>query len=225
MSALLNNLMRKIRRLAGRALITRVKYVNGIRYFQVQQEGGQPLDNIEHLEPFGFTSHPLPNAEGLVLAFNGNGSHSVAILAGDQRYRLIIEEGEAAIYNYQGDKVHIKKDRSISVEAATRVELVTPHTHMTGKLTVAETIESIGQIKSGADILATTNIEAGANMTAVGVVKGASLTNTAGSAAMSGDGTMAVKALNAVDDVTAGGISVKDHSHLDAEGRPVGEPT
>lgn len=215
MNSLLKLLQRKLHRLAGRATIARVKYVNNVRYLQLQQEGGQPLDNVEHLEPFGFTSHPLANAESVVLAFNGNGSHSVAILAGDQRYRLTIEEGEAAIYNYHGDKVHIKKDRSISVEAKTKVELVTPHTHMAGKLTVAETIESVGQIKSGANIIATTHIDVGGNMTAIGIVKGISLTNSSGSASMASDGVMQVK------DVFAEGVSLLTHYHLDAEGRPV----
>ena len=47
---MVNSLVRKIRRLAGRALIRRVRYANKIRYFQVQQEGGMPLDNVEHVE-------------------------------------------------------------------------------------------------------------------------------------------------------------------------------
>jgi len=195
---MVNSLVRKIRRLAGRALIRRVRYANKIRYFQVQQEGGMPLDNVEHVEhvePFGFTSHPLPNAEAVVLAFNGNGSNSVAIMAGDQRYRLVIDEGEAAIYNHHGDKVHLKKDRTISVEAATKVELVTPHTHMTGKLTVAETIEAQGHITSQDKI------------TAASVVQGASFVNAAGSGSMGEDGTMQVK------EVVASGISLTGHIH------------
>lgn len=192
---MVNSLVLKIRRLAGRALIRRVRYANKMRYFQVQQEGGMPLDNVEHVEPFGFTSHPLPNAEAVVLAFNGNGSNSVAIMAGDQRYRLVIDEGEAAIYNHQGDKVHLKKDRTISVEAATKVELVTPHTHLTGKLTVAETIEAQGHISSQDKI------------TAASVVQGASFVNAAGSGTLGEDGTMTVT------DVVASGISLKGHIH------------
>lgn len=192
---MINSLVLKIRRLAGRALIRRVRYANKIRYFQVQQEGGMPLDNVEHVEPFGFTSHPLPNAEAVVLAFNGNGSNSVAIMAGDQRYRLVIDEGEAAIYNHHGDKVHLKKDRTISVEAATKVELVTPHTHLTGKLTVAETIEAQGHITSQDKI------------TAASVVQGASFVNAAGSGTLGEDGTMTVT------DVVASGISLKGHIH------------
>lgn len=214
----LNLLIRKIRRLAGRGLIRRVKYANKIRYFQVQQEGGMPLDDVEHLEPFGFTSHPLSNAEAVVLAFNGNGSHSVAIVAGDQRYRLEIEEGETAIYNHHGDKVHLKKDRTISVEAAVKVELVTPHTHMTGKLTVAESITA------GSWITSDDYIEAATTITAAGLIKGLAFTNTAGSGAMSSDGAMTVKALNAAADVFAAGISLKTHTHVDSQGGNTGGP-
>lgn len=215
---ILNVLARRIRRLAGRAQIRRVTYANKRRYFQIIQEGGAPLDDVEHLEPFGFTSHPLQNAETVVLAFNGNGSHSVAIVAGDQRYRLEIEEGEAAMYNNFGDKVHIKKDRTISIEAAVKVIIDTPHTHMTGKLTVAQSIAAVGFITSDDYMKAATNINAGANITAVGIVKGASLTNTAGSASMASDGKMTVS------DVFIDGVSHKIHYHIDAEGRPVGGP-
>ena len=221
-------LVRKIRRLFGRTLVRRVKYVNKIRYFQIQQEGGVALDNVEHIEPFGFTSHPALNAEALVLAFNGNGSHSVAILAGDKRYRIEISEGEAAIYNGNGDKVHIKNDSTISVEAATKVELVTPEVECTGKLIVAETIEAGGQIKSGADIEATTTITAGTdvlagvNVTATALVSGAQIATASGAAAMAADGAMTVKQLDAETDVTAGGTSLSAHTHTDSNGGNTG---
>lgn len=197
----------KIRRLAGRALVRRVTYANKIRYLQIQQEGGVPVDDIEHFEPFGFTSHPLPNSEAIVLAFNGNGSHAIGLLVGDQRYRLVIAEGESAIYNNFGDKVHIKKDRTISVEAAVKVIIDTPEVEMTGKLTVAQSITAGTYMSAGTYISATTNVLAGANMTAVGIVKGAILTNTAGTASMAEDGTMSVK------DVYAEGVSLKGHVH------------
>lgn len=128
---------RKLRRLIKRSLLRRVSYNGQMRLLQILGEGGQVLDGIEHLEPFGFTSHPLSGAEPIALALNGNGSHTIVILVNDQRYRLVLEEGEAAIYNHHGDKVHIKKDRSISVQAALKVELETPLVHCTGDLTAA----------------------------------------------------------------------------------------
>lgn len=122
----LQKLTNKIRRLFQRAQVRRVSYQDKVRYLQMIGEGGQPLSDIEHLEPFGFTSHPLPGAESIALAFNGNGSHAVALMVGDKRFAVQITEGECAIYNQHGDKVHIKNDRSISVDAAIKVQLNTP---------------------------------------------------------------------------------------------------
>lgn len=128
----LRRTMRKIRRINQRGLVRRTTYADKTRYLQMQVEGGQPLDNLEHLEPFGFTSHPVPGAEGIVLAFNGNGSHSVVFCIGDRRYRLRIDEGEVAIYNRHGDKVHIKDDRTIDVTAAVKANFNTPEVYCSG---------------------------------------------------------------------------------------------
>lgn len=147
----LQMLMNKIRRMNGRGLVRRAGYKNNTRYLQLMLEGGLTLSDIEHLEPFGFTSHPLPGAEAIALAFNGNGSHTVALLVGDQRYRLKINEGECAIYNQHGDKVHIKKDRTISVDAAVKVALNTPLVECAGDLTTAGKITAAGKI-TGAEI-------------------------------------------------------------------------
>lgn len=123
---------RKLRALINRALLRRASYAGRQRVLQILGEGGQLLQNIEHLEPFGFTGHPLPGAEPIALSLNGDSSHTIAILVNDQRYRLVIAEGEAAIYNHHGDKVHIKADRSIEVKAATRVYADTPEVYCTG---------------------------------------------------------------------------------------------
>ncbi|WP_420555174.1 phage baseplate assembly protein domain-containing protein [Neptuniibacter marinus] len=128
----LRRTMRKIRRINQRGLVRRASYANNTRFLQMQVEGGQPLDNLEHLEPFGFTSHPVAGAEGLVLAFNGNGSHSVVFCVGDRRYRMQVEEGEVAIYNRHGDKVHIKDNREIDVTAAVKANFNTPEVSCSG---------------------------------------------------------------------------------------------
>ncbi|SIS87788.1 phage baseplate assembly protein domain-containing protein [Neptunomonas antarctica] len=144
MRELLRQAFRKIRRISQRALLRRVSYANKIRYLQLQVEGGQALADIEHLEPFGFTSHPLPGADVIALAFNGNGSHTVALLAGDQRYRLVIEEGEAAVYNQHGDKVHIRKDRVVEIKASVQVLIDTPEVVCSGVVKAADFITHRG---------------------------------------------------------------------------------
>lgn len=152
MKTALRQLARQIRLMWNRTPIRRVSYSGKIRYLQLQTEGGQPLNNIEHLEPYGFTSHPFADAEGITLAFNGDTSHTVTMLVADQRYRLVVNEGDVAIYTHHGDKVHIKhEEREIDIDAAVKVNLNAPHTHCAGKLTVAENIEAGGVIQ-GLDV-------------------------------------------------------------------------
>lgn len=144
MSEVLRQSIRKIRNMNQRGLVRRASYSNKTRYLQLQVEGGTALSDIEHLEPFGFTSHPLPGAEAIALAFNGNSSHTVALLVGDRRYRLEIAQGECAIYNQHGDKVQIKSDRTIEVKAATRVYADTPEIYCTGVVKAADFITHRG---------------------------------------------------------------------------------
>lgn len=159
----LQRTMRKIRRINQRGLVRRVSYANNTRFMQLQGEGTEPLDNIEHLEPFGFTSHPVPGAEGIVLAFNGNTSHTVVFCVGDRRYRLQVEEGEVAIYNRHGDKVHIKDNREILAKAP-KIILDADEVESTGPITAPDFVtddnvslnghdhdESIGSVTSKAN--------------------------------------------------------------------------
>lgn len=137
-------LLRRIRLLTQRALVSRLRYSGKLRLLQIQPAGGEPIDSVEHLEPFGFTSHPPAGSEAICLAFGGNGSHTVVILVGDNRYRIILEEGEMAIYNLHGDKVHIKEDRSIAIQAALRVDIDSPEVVCTGTLTAQDVLTARG---------------------------------------------------------------------------------
>ena len=130
-------LNRRLRLLLQRSVLTRVKHSGSVRLLQIKKPGGEDLADIEHLEPFGFTSHAKPGAEAIVLAFNGNGSHSVALLVGDRKYRLEVSEGDTAIYNANGDHLHLKADGSAEMKSSTKVTINTPLTEIKGALNVA----------------------------------------------------------------------------------------
>jgi len=69
---------------------------------------------VEHFEPFGFTSKPLPGAEHITLFLDGDRSHGVTIVVADRRYRLTdLADGESALHDAYGNKVHLKKDGTI----------------------------------------------------------------------------------------------------------------
>lgn len=191
-------LSRRLRVLLQRSQVLLTKYQGKIRVLQVQVPGGQALSDVEHLEPFGFTSHAPKGAEAIVLAFGGNGSHSVGLLVGDRRYRLVIEEGEAALYNQSGDYFWLKKDGTAEVKSSTKVVLNSPATEITGTLHVtgATTLQNTLSVAADATLQATLNVSA--TVTAGGQI-------TAPGAAFAGAMSAAA--------ATVGGIAFTSHTH------------
>ncbi|MBF6030839.1 phage baseplate assembly protein [Pseudomonas sp. P115] len=84
---------------------------------QMRLLAGEVKDNLEHFEPYGFTSRPLPGAEGITAFLGGDRSHGVVLVVADRRYRILaMEEGEVAVHTDEGDKIHLKRGRIIDIE-------------------------------------------------------------------------------------------------------------
>ena len=91
-----------------------------LQTLQVRLTAGEIKDGAEHFEAYGFTSHPLAEAEVLTAFLGGDRSHAVVLVASDRRYRIKeLKPGEVAIYTDEGDKVHFKRGRIIEIETAT----------------------------------------------------------------------------------------------------------
>lgn len=109
---------------------------------QVRLTAGELKDNVEHFEPYGLTSNPLPGAEVLTMFLGGDRSHAVVVVAADRRFRITqLEPGEVAIYTDEGDKIHFKRGRIIDIETATlnikattSVNFDTPVINQTGQI-------------------------------------------------------------------------------------------
>ena len=109
---MLSPLQRAISNVALRATVVLVNSANKMQSLQIKMRGDEAKENIEHFEPYGFTSHPKSGAEAITLFFNGDRSHGVAVVVADRRFRLtILAEGEVALHDDQGQKVHLKRDR------------------------------------------------------------------------------------------------------------------
>jgi phage baseplate assembly protein V len=190
-TALVAPISRRLRTLMRRSVVTMAKYVGAVRLLQVRVPGGSALSDLEHLEPFGFTSHPKKDAEALVLSFDGNGSHSIVLMVSDRRYRLKIAEGEVALYNANGDNLHFKADGTAALTSATKVQINSPATEISGTLTVTGATKLSNTLAvTGATKLSKTLAVTGAT-TAAAITSGA-ITATA---------------------VTAGGIAFATHKH------------
>lgn len=113
-----------------------------LQTLQVRLTAGEIKDGAEHFEAYGFTSHPLAEAEVLTAFLGGDRSHAVVLVASDRRYRIKeLKPGEVAIYTDEGDKVHFKRGRIIDIETETlnikatnSVNFDTPTITQTGRI-------------------------------------------------------------------------------------------
>lgn len=109
-----------LRRIIGRAKVTRISAAaaNRIQRFQVIGLGGNPRQDIEHAEPYGLAAHPLPGAEAWIVANAGDQAQLVALVVGDPRHHpLVLQPGEVCLYSMHGQRVHLKADGGIDIDA------------------------------------------------------------------------------------------------------------
>lgn len=176
-------LLRRVRALIDRTVLARVSYRGLVRVLQVSSRADTAMDGVEHLEPYGFTSHPLPGAEALVANLGGNSGRAIVLLVNDRRHRIVVNEGETAIYHNDGDVVHIKNGGEIHVKAATKVFLETPlvecstDLHVLGNAQIAGTALVSGAATLQAGLSIAGNTTSTGNFTTTGdvVANGTSL--------------------------------------------------
>ncbi|MGU9832543.1 MULTISPECIES: phage baseplate assembly protein V [unclassified Pseudomonas] len=142
MSALTNFLARGVVALANSA--------SKLQSLQLRLLAGEVKDQVEHLEPYGFTACPHDGAEALAGFIGGDRSHGVVIVVADRRFRLQgLSPGEVAMYTDEGDKLHFKRDRIIDIETVTLNVKATQSVNFDTPL-----IKTTGRIESDGDQVA-----------------------------------------------------------------------
>lgn len=139
---MLKRLERLISNVASRCVITATATKEKCQMLGIELIAGDPKENIEHLEPYGFTSVPHSGAEGLAIFPDGDRSHGVVIIAADRRYRLKgLKGGEVTLYSDEGDYVALRRGRvidvvtqTLNISASTAVNIDTPLLTCTGNV-------------------------------------------------------------------------------------------
>ena len=109
-----------IANILARGVVALGNSANKLQSLQLRLLAGEVKDNVEHLEPYGFTACPLGGAEVLAGFIGGDRSHGVVIVVSDRRFRLQgLKPGEVALYTDEGDKFHFKRGRVIDLETVT----------------------------------------------------------------------------------------------------------
>lgn len=125
-----------------------------MRELQIELLAGEVRGELEHVEPYGFTSEPLNDSkpEAFAMFFDGDRSNGIVFCVADRRYRLTnMKPGEVAIYDDQGQKVYFQRDRifietpknlvasvggKTTLTSTGDVDITAPHTKIHGPLTV-----------------------------------------------------------------------------------------
>lgn len=112
----------RMRMLIARAVVRLVNDAGGIQVLQVSALKGETRAQLERFQEYGFTSHPLPGAEAVVLFPGGDRAHGLVLAVDDRRYRLrALAPGEVALYTDEGDTIVFKRDRKIEITSGGEV--------------------------------------------------------------------------------------------------------
>jgi phage baseplate assembly protein V len=88
-----------------------------LQLLQLGVLAGETIDDVEHFQPYGFSSVPLAGAEAAVAFPNGDRSHPIAIAVTDRRYRPIRGEGgQVNLYHYSGSKLTMLANGNIELQ-------------------------------------------------------------------------------------------------------------
>lgn len=154
-------LARRLGNMVARGAVSAVNSATKMQSLQLRLMADEAKDNVEHFEPFGFTSKPLAGAEHVTVFMDGDRSHGITIVVADRRYRLTgLQDGEAALHDAYGNKAHFKKDGTLDVVASNKVQITSPLVTMSGNLQVAGSI-SAGTTVTAPNVVGTTNVTFG----------------------------------------------------------------
>jgi phage baseplate assembly protein V len=107
--------------------------------------------NIERIQEYGFSSHPLPGSQAVAVFIGGSRDHGVIVATDDSRYRIALQPGEAAIYSHEGHTIKLKNGgiielngtninlncETMAINATNSVEINSPETNSTGDISAS----------------------------------------------------------------------------------------
>lgn len=133
---MISPLKHRVAMMVARAVVTLVDDARGLQALQLSGLADELLEGAERMQDYGFTSHPHPGAEAVVVFPGGLRSHPLIVALGDRRHRLKdLQPGEVAIYDDQGQVVVLGRD-GVRLESPLRVEIVAPEVAVTAETSV-----------------------------------------------------------------------------------------
>jgi len=160
-------LMRRLRLMIGRAVVTIVNDSLKEQNLQVTSLDEGPLDDVERPLQYGQISVPLAGAEAIMVSLGGDTDSAVALVVEDRRYRPTnLVAGDSGLYHFEGHRIRLTKDgraivtcKTLEVYADEKMAVTTPlatfsdDVEVGGNLLVKGDTESKGNITAPNAIL------------------------------------------------------------------------
>lgn len=139
--AALDPIRRRIAMLAARAVVRLIDDSQSRQLLQVEILKGELRDGVERAQDYGFTSHPLPGCDAVIVCGAGARDQAIAVVVDDRRYRLKLQPGEVALYDDLGNAVKLLREK-VKIEAVQEAEIEAPTVRVTSTTVIidAETV-------------------------------------------------------------------------------------
>lgn len=100
---------RRLAQMLRAASVLRVNDAPGLQRVQVELLSDEVAD-LQRLQDYGFTSHPLTGAGAIAAAVGGRSNGYVVLRVDDHRYRIPLQSGEVAMYDDQGQVIKLGRN-------------------------------------------------------------------------------------------------------------------
>ena len=150
-------MMRRLRLIADRAVVTMVTDSLQRQGLQLKVLADETADDVERFQNYGHTSVPPAGSEAIVLGIGGARAGLVAIAVEDKSVRpKDLEAGDNCLYHLEGHRIILRKDGVIEIEAKTvtltateKFTIISPDNEIQGPLHVAGPITSDEDVTAG----------------------------------------------------------------------------
>ena len=150
-------MMRRLRLIADRAVVTMVTDSLQRQGLQLKVLADETADDVERFQNYGHTSVPPAGSEAIVLGIGGARAGLVAIAVEDKSVRpKDLEAGDNCLYHLEGHRIILRKDGVIEIEAKTvtltateKFTIISPDNEIQGPLHVTGPISSDEDVTAG----------------------------------------------------------------------------
>lgn len=181
----MNAVWQRLRLMVAQGVATLV----GGEYVQVTVLDGETLPKVRRVEPYGVSSRPKPGAQVYMLFPGGDRAQGFALVIGDKRYQMDLQEGEVALHDDDGNFVRLGTGGVATVRASVKVIADTPLFQTTGDVLVGGALQVMGAMQVTGAAAFAGNVDVAGGLAQAGKSVGAGHKHTS---AASGSPTSAV---------------------------------